>query len=73
MTIKEKIRANRAIRQVAEREGKSPAEIRQAMQEAIDTAWANPAGRAMQQQLFPAGKPTVEEFLLRTARKPQAS
>lgn len=69
MTIKEKVRAHRVIKQVAREEGREPAEVRQDMQAAIDAAWENQAGAELQLQLFPAGKPTVEEFLIRIRRE----
>lgn len=39
------------------------------MQEALDVAWVDndPAVRVMQQRLFPAGKPTLEDFITITA------
>ena len=46
--------------------GKTPAQVRRDMQEVIDLAWSEPSAEAaaMQQYRFPAGKPTVEEFLI---------
>ncbi len=51
------------IAKVAEQNGTSPELVRREIQAAIDAAWDNPAGRAMQQRLFPAGKPEPEEFI----------
>lgn len=67
MTLKEWIRAKAVIQELADREGKTPGEIRASMQEAIDEAWAtaDPAAKARQLELFPDGKkPTVEHFML---------
>ena len=59
------------INQIAAEEGLSPADIRREMAATIDAAWSSPdpAARAFQQQLFPAGKPTVELFLATLAGK----
>lgn len=66
MTFREWIRAKATIREVAQREGVSPAEARASMQEAIDEAWltTDPSVMAEQLRRFPAGKPTVEELLV---------
>lgn len=40
---------------------------KKAMQEAIDAAWNNPEGAELRAQLFPAGKPTPEEFIKKIA------
>lgn len=71
MTIKERIRARKVIRTVAQREGIPPAEVRQKIQESIDEAWAcqDPGVRWKQLQLFPEGKPTPEEFIVRAAKQ----
>lgn len=65
MKVKNKIRAKRAIRATARKTGTTPKQCLADMQEAIDAAWAttDPAAKAYQEQLFPAGKPTVEEFI----------
>lgn len=72
MTIKEKRRTARTIQVVAEKEGKTLEEVRQAMQEAIDTAWSdawrpgNIRAQAEWQRLFwGATRPSVEEFIAR--------
>lgn len=71
MTIKEKIKVQRVIRMLAQRDGIRPEDVRASMQEAIDAAWENqdPAVRWKQLQMFPAGKPTVEAFVLRLAKE----
>lgn len=69
MTNNEKNHISRIIQQIADREGIRAEDVRQAMQASIDEAWAtaDPAAQSRQRQLFPAGKPTVEAFLLRMA------
>jgi len=51
--------------QLAAQYGVSVGEIIRDMQVAVDDAWDNsdPAIRARQRQLFPNGKPSVEEFI----------
>ena len=75
MTIKERIKAQLVLYTVARKNGRNSAEIRQDMQEAIDAAWSagEPAAMAEIRRWFPAGKPTVEEFLTRTARQLRSS
>ena len=67
MKLKDKIRAKQTIRATGRHFGVSPAQSRAEMQAAIDAGWENsrsdPAAKAYWQQLFPAGKPTVEEFI----------
>ena len=67
MKINEIIRGRAAIQKVADREGKSYAEIEAAIQEAIDLAWAEPEARAYQNAMFPEGKPSPAEFVGRMA------
>lgn len=65
MKLKDKIRAKQTIRATGRHFGISPAQSRAEMQQAIDVAWAtaDPDAQAYQKQLFPGGKPTVEEFI----------
>lgn len=60
---------------VAAREGVALEEIKKDIQEAIDAAWATqaPEAKARQHLLFPAGKPTPEEFLSVITNKVGAS
>ena len=53
--------------------GVSVGEVIRDMQEAVDAAWNNPdpAIRARQRQLFPDGKPSVEEFIRVMAEQAQ--
>lgn len=71
MTIKEKIAVAVAIQATAAKEGTSFEEARRQMQLALDEAWAvtDPVTRRRQNELFPEGKPTVEEFILVLAKK----
>lgn len=70
MTIMEKNRVDAVIVALALREGIPSEEVRKRMQESIDAAWdsQDPDGQAYQRQLFPAGKPTLEEFIVRMAK-----
>lgn len=43
-----------------------------AMQQAIDAAWQDPAGAEFRERLFPEGKPTVDLFVERVAIFAQA-
>ena len=67
MKWNDKIRAKKTIRATSRHFGVSPAQSRAEMQQAIDIGWErsqnDPAAKAYWQQLFPAGKPTVEEFI----------
>ena len=58
-----------AIQKVADREGKSYAEIEAAIQEAINLAWAEPTAREYQNVLFPKGKPSPAEFVGRIRKR----
>lgn len=71
MKLQNKWKANKIIRRLARRDGLSPADVKTSMQEAIDEAWAsdNPEVIAAQLRRFPAGKPTVEEFISALARE----
>ena len=76
MTLQQKTKAEKIIRDIAQEEGMQPEEVRQAMQEALDAAWT--AGRApgnlraqlTWQRLFPGNrKPSLEEFIFRLANE----
>lgn len=71
MTIYEKLKAKRVIRQTARIQGVTPTQCRREMQEAIDAAWAtaDPAIMAAQLRLFPSGKPEIEEFIIRLGQE----
>lgn len=71
MTIRDQIRAKVAIRKLARKEGVHSEDVRKEIQNAIDAAWDNqdPAVKWQQLQMFPAGKPTPEQFIARVARQ----
>lgn len=71
MRINDWIRARRAIRRTARLAGVTPAQCRRDMAAAIEAAWASqdPDARETQIQRFPAGKPTVEQFILTLSRE----
>lgn len=69
MTIKDRMKAEFVLWVTAAREGLSVRQVKQNIQEAIDAAWANPAGREAQQRLFPDGKPTPEEMVIRLGKR----
>ena len=54
-----------SIIRTAAKEHTSPASVRQEIQQVIDIAWTtdDPKAKDLQQKLFPAGKPTPEEFI----------
>lgn len=68
MTLKDLIKAEAVLRATAARKGVSVETVKKKIQEAIDAAWANPAGREAQQRLFPDGKPTPEEMVIRLGK-----
>jgi len=53
------------VEQIAAKHGVSMGEVVREMQAAIDAAWnaTDPAARARQRELFPHGKPSIEEFI----------
>jgi len=57
--------------QIAEQYGVSVGEVVRGIQIAVDEAWNNPdpAIRARQRELFPNGKPSVEEFIRKIAQQ----
>ena len=59
--------------QIAAQHGVSVTEVIREIQIAVDAAWNNPdpAIRAKQRQLFPNGKPSVEEFIRVMAEQAQ--
>ena len=70
MKLFDNLKSKAAIRGTADHFGQTPEQVRLDMQEAIDEAWAtaDPAAKALQEQLFPAGKPTPEQFIATVAR-----
>lgn len=73
MNLRDNIKAKAAIRHAAQKCGVSAAEARRDMQEALDEAWAtaDPAAKQRQQELFPDGKPSLEQFIARVAAELQ--
>lgn len=71
----DKLRAKAVIRQVAEQQGLSTAEVRREMQLALDEAWATADHGAQQRQheLFPDGKPSLEQFIMTLAGELRSS
>ena len=59
------------IEQIAARNGVSADEVLREMQIALDAAWnsPDPAARQKQRELFPNGKPSVEEFISVTKKQ----
>ena len=68
MKFSDTIKGQAAIQKVADREGKSYAEIEAAIQEAIDLAWEDISAREYQNMLFHKGKPTAAEYVGRIGR-----
>lgn len=64
--------ATQSIRLTAKKFGVSEQEMRCAMQEFLDAAWAqdeSTQGKQKLLQLFPNGKPCLEHFILRLAKE----
>lgn len=70
MKIFDNMRGRASIIRTAEHFGQSEEQIRKDMQEALDAAWAtdDPEAKALQEQLFPGGKPTLEQFIVTLGR-----
>ena len=68
MSFFDTIRGRAAIQKVADREGKSYAEIEAAIQETINEVWGKPEFAEYQNTIFPEGKPTAAEFVGRMRR-----
>lgn len=66
MKIRNTMKAKKAILFSSINSGISYADCRKEMAAAIDEAWAttDPAAKARQDQLFPGGKPTPEQFIV---------
>ena len=72
MTLKERLRVDEIIRELADRQGVSPAQIRREIQECIDDAWANKTreSAAAWLEYFPDGrKPSVEKFIVTLGKR----
>ena len=66
MKISDAMKGMDVIRQTARHYGVTEEEVRRDMQEALDAAWgsSDPEVRAFQEQLFPDGKPCLEDFII---------
>lgn len=60
---------NELLSSIASRHGVSEDEVRQSLQNVIETAWSHPWTREKQQELFPEGKPSLETFLQKMANE----
>lgn len=69
MRIFDRMKGKSAISRTADHYGVSEAEVRQEMQIALDMAWesTDPEVKRMQAELFPEGKPTLEQFIVALA------
>lgn len=68
MKIRDRMKANRAIKGTARHFGESELKVRKDMQDAIDEAWeisrTDPAAKAAWEEYFPGGeKPSLEQFI----------
>ena len=59
------MRSQKVIKKTAKNNGVSEQHVRQEMQKALDAAWNTTDEAAMkrQKELFPNGKPTLDEFV----------
>ena len=62
---KDNKQSDELFKRIAARHGVSADEVTRDLQDMIDATWNNPdpATRKRQQELFPNGKPSVEEFI----------
>lgn len=65
MKILRKIKSKAAIRKTSAHFNETPENTRKEIEDVINTAWlsGDPDVQAFQQSLFPAGKPSPEEFI----------
>ena len=70
MKIFDSMKGRTVIRRTADHFGESELQIRKDMQEALDAAWAtdDPAAKKLQEELFPDGKPSLEQFIVTLGR-----
>ena len=64
MTNREK-QSNELLKKIAAKHGVSVGDVVREMQDIIDATWDNPdpAAKKKQRELFPNGKPSIEEFI----------
>ncbi len=65
------MKSEKAIKKTAMNHSTSEQNVRDEMQKAIDVAWDTKDELALkrQKELFPNGKPTVEEFISKISKK----
>lgn len=65
------MKPRKAIKKTAKQYSVSEQHVREEMQKAIDAAWNTKDETALkrQKELFPNGKPTVEEFVTELSKK----
>lgn len=65
----------KVIKKTAKNNGVSEQHVREEMQKALDAAWNTTDEAAMkrQKELFPNGKPTLEEFIQKVSRMASGS
>ena len=68
MSFIDNMKSKKALKSIAEQEGKTLAQIEAAIQDSIDIAWNSPEFHDIQMQYFPNGKPSPEEFIAVVAR-----
>ena len=64
------MRTKNAIKKTAKNNGVSEQHVRDEMQKALDAAWSTTDEEALkrQRELFPDGKPTLEEFIRKVSQ-----
>lgn len=69
------MRPQKVIKKTAKNNGVSEQHVREEMQKALDAAWNTTDEAAMkrQKELFPNGKPTLEEFIQKVSRMASGS
>ena len=62
---KDNKQSNELFKKIADHHGVSVDEVVRDMQDTIDATWdtPDPVARKKQQELFPNGKPSIEEFI----------
>ena len=69
------MRPQKVIKKTVKNNGVSEQHVREEMQKALDAAWNTTDEAAMkrQKELFPNGKPTLEEFIQKVSRMASGS
>lgn len=65
------MKPQKAIKKTAKNNGVSEQHVREEMQKALDEAWNTTDEEALryQKEMFPNGKPTIEEFIKKVSQK----